>query len=365
MKPRCQASGGPFSRATSISGYGRHGRGGHRNQALGDERPVVPGQGRDSATVPSAHGAACRTDPARAARRPEVTAAQFPVHRDQRDQHEPDGGKMAVAGEIVRPVRFHQRIDLGQFVAGLVTVDDGLRACRASVLPPTARCWWCAIDGDSSVAPLQRARAPPRRWGHSPRRCGRGRGSRIEPAMAQMPAKQRRRGRSVDVVVAEDRDLLGTHRRVGNAPRRHLHRRHGVGIGISLRMVGSESPRPRRSRHRGPPHARQHLRQLERCVIASAAPPPWRRAGRATICRSPAAARRETPAAVQREGGCGKVMIPSKIGGKRSSAIAKQGDGEVHRSKNRAPHGSHNPGDVRLSFYRQKRPAQRRCNLLR
>ena len=46
---------------------------------------------------------------------------------------------------------------------------------------------------------------------------------RIEPAMAQMPGEQRRRGRAVDVVVAEDRDLLAPHRSFRNALGGRLH----------------------------------------------------------------------------------------------------------------------------------------------
>ena len=42
--------------------------------------------------------------------------------------------------------------------------------------------------------------------------------------MAQEPRQQRGRGRTIDVVVAEDRDGLAAHHRVGKARRR---RRHG------------------------------------------------------------------------------------------------------------------------------------------
>jgi len=49
-------------------------------------------------------------------------------------QHQADGGEIAETGEIIRAVRIHQRIDLGQFVAGLVMVDDddGHTELRAS-----------------------------------------------------------------------------------------------------------------------------------------------------------------------------------------------------------------------------------------
>ena len=54
---------------------------------------------------------------------------------------------------------------------------------------------------------------------------------RIEPAMAQMPGQQCRRGCAVDIVVAEDRDAFAARRRIGDALGRGFHLRHGVGIG--------------------------------------------------------------------------------------------------------------------------------------
>ncbi|MHC2406510.1 hypothetical protein ACVMGC_011054 [Bradyrhizobium barranii subsp. barranii] len=53
---------------------------------------------------------------------------------------------------------------------------------------------------------------------------------RIEPAMAQMPGEQRRRGRAVDVVVAEDRDLLAAHRRIRDPLRGGLHLGHSIRV---------------------------------------------------------------------------------------------------------------------------------------
>ena len=86
---------------------------------------------------------------------------------------------------------------------------------------------------------------------------------RIEPAIAQVPGEQRRRGGAVDVVVAEDCDLLAARGRVGNAPRRRLHLRHGVGIGHQFadgrieEVVDLVDPDVAARQH-----PRQHLRQL-------------------------------------------------------------------------------------------------------
>lgn len=53
---------------------------------------------------------------------------------------------------------------------------------------------------------------------------------RIEPAVPQMPGEQRRRGRAVDIIVAEDRHLLLAHGGIGDPRRCRFHLRHGVRI---------------------------------------------------------------------------------------------------------------------------------------
>ena len=54
---------------------------------------------------------------------------------------------------------------------------------------------------------------------------------RIAAAEPHEARQQRRGGRAVDVVVAEDRDLLAAQHRVGDALRRLLHRGDGVRVG--------------------------------------------------------------------------------------------------------------------------------------
>ena len=86
---------------------------------------------------------------------------------------------------------------------------------------------------------------------------------RIEPAMAQMPGEQRRRGRAVDVVVAEDRDLLAANCRVRDAFGGGLHLRHGEGIGHQFADGRIEKILDRIDLDVAPgEHARQHFRQL-------------------------------------------------------------------------------------------------------
>ncbi len=136
-------------------------------------------------------------------------AAQFAVDRDQRHQHETDGGEMAEAGQIVGPVRIHQRIDLGQFVAGLVMIDHDHRHAELPRFGQRLEAGGAAIDRDQQRRALARERADRLDVGAVAFEDAVGNmDQRIEPAMAQMPGQQRRRGRAVDVVIAEDRDLL-------------------------------------------------------------------------------------------------------------------------------------------------------------
>ena len=211
---------------------------------------------------------------------------------------------MAEAGEIVGPVRIHQRVDLGQFIAA--SGDDRSR-------PPTCRACRASASGSrlvvpqstvtSSVAPLAASTAHRLDIGAVAFEDAVGDvDQRIEPAMAQVPGQQRRRGGAVDVVIAEDRDLLAARRRVRDAlaPPSPSASRCGDRASV-CGWSDRGSPRPRRSRRRGPPAPAPASPAIGSAARSPApAPRPGHRAGRARICRSPNAARRETPAAIQR-----------------------------------------------------------------
>jgi len=165
------------------------------------------------------------------------------------------------------------------------------------------------IDLTSSVAPFPASARTASVLGRSLRTSRSGMwNQRIEPAMAQMPGEQRRRGRAIDIVIAEDRDFFAAQGRIGDAFRGRLHLRHGVGIGASI--CGSsdrESPRPHRfdiAPGQHPPPASP--------AIDSAAPMASARAAPRASSRSrhsfpwPSATRRETPAALQQACGCGE-----------------------------------------------------------
>jgi len=49
-------------------------------------------------------------------------------------------------------------------------------------------------------------------------------------AVPQVPGQERCRGRTIDVVITEDRNLLRAHNRVGNPHRRCLHPREDVRV---------------------------------------------------------------------------------------------------------------------------------------
>ncbi len=171
---------------------------------------------------------------------------------------------MTEAGEIVGPVRIHQRVDLGQFVAGLVMVDDDDRHAELPRFGQRLEAGGAAIDGDEQRRALARERAHRLDIRAIAFEDTVGNvDQRIEPAMAQVPGQQRRRGRAIDVVIAEDRDLLAARCRIRDAFGRRLHLRHGVGIGHQFadgrieKILDLVDPDIAARQH-----PRQHLRQM-------------------------------------------------------------------------------------------------------
>ena len=171
---------------------------------------------------------------------------------------------MAEAGEVIGPVRIHQRVDLGQFIAALMMIDHDHRH------PEPAGFRQRLEAGGAAIHRHQQRRALA---GEHADRLGIGAvalenpvgnmDQRIEPAMAQMPGQQRRRSGAVDVVVAEDRDLFVARGRIRDALGGRLHLRHGVGIGHQLADGRIEKVLDRVDLDVAPrQHPRQHLRQL-------------------------------------------------------------------------------------------------------
>ena len=171
---------------------------------------------------------------------------------------------MAETGEIVGPVRIDQRVDLGQFIAALMMIDDDHRHAEPPRFRQRLEAGGAAIDRHQQRGALVRQRAHRLDIGAVAFENAVGNvDQRIEPAMAQMPGQQRRRGRAVDVVIAEDRDLLAARRRVRNALGRGFHLRHGIGIGHQFADGRIEKVLDRVDLDIAPgQHPRQHFRQL-------------------------------------------------------------------------------------------------------
>ena len=97
----------------------------HRDQALCHKGPVQPDQRRDIGDGAERdvmqHAQQIRLRPFGG---PEAAGAQLAIDSDQRHQHETDRGEMPEAGEVVGPVRIHQRLDVRQFIAALMVIDD-------------------------------------------------------------------------------------------------------------------------------------------------------------------------------------------------------------------------------------------------
>lgn len=201
----------------------------HRDQAFCDESAVEPDQRRDirdraerdvmqhAEQIGLGHLAG-----------PEAALAQLAIDRDQRHQHETDRGEMAKAGEIVEPVRIDQRIDLRQLRAGLMMIDHHHGHAKAPGFRERLDAGGAAIDGDEQRRALCRQPANGLDVGAVALENAIGNvDQRIESAMPQVPGQQRGRGGAVDVVVAEDRDLLALRRRIRDPPCGGFHLRHG------------------------------------------------------------------------------------------------------------------------------------------
>ena len=144
-KPRCHGSGGPPSRATSISAVSPT-----CSRRRSASRPLVtkarlrPLSGTTSATVPSATRSSTpsRSGSGRASVQ-KPRRAQLAVHRDHGHEHEADRGEMAEPGQVVEPVRIDHRERGRQHLVGQVMVDHDRRPCRAASPRRAARGWWC------------------------------------------------------------------------------------------------------------------------------------------------------------------------------------------------------------------------------
>ena len=171
---------------------------------------------------------------------------------------------MAEAGDIVGPVRIHQRIDLRQFIAALMMIDHDDRHPEPPRFGQRLEAGGAAIHRHQQRGALAREHADRFDIGAVAFKDPVGNmNQRIEPAMAQVPRQQRRRGGAVDIVIAEDRHLLAARGRLRDAFGGGFHLRHGVGIGHQFADGRIEKILDRVEFDIAPgQHPRQHFRQL-------------------------------------------------------------------------------------------------------
>jgi len=178
--------------------------------------------------------------------------AQFAIDRDDREEGDPDGGEIAEAGEVVLAVGVDDGDGRRQLGAHLVMVEHhrGMAERGSDAERLDAR--RAAIDGDDQRGALVHQRADGVGIGTVALEDAVGDiDARRQPLGGQEAGEQGRGRGAVDIVIAEDRDLLAALDRIGDA------RRGGVHVGER-----------RRVRHQ-PAEAR--LEELRRCIDTDAA----------------------------------------------------------------------------------------------
>ena len=163
--------------------------------------------------------------------RPKSAGAQHAVHRDDGEKHDADGGEMAEPRQIVEPVGIdHNRIR--QTLVGLVVIEHDHVHAKPARLGQRLDAGGAAIDGNQQRRAAAGERADRLDVGtvafENPVGDMHDRLAAADPHEAR---QQRRRGRAIDVIVAEDRDLLAAQHRVRQPLRRLLHRGDGVRVG--------------------------------------------------------------------------------------------------------------------------------------
>ena len=149
---------------------------------------------------------------------------QQPVDRDHGHEGDADGGERPETGEIVLPVGIDQGDSRRPFGAEFVVVDDDHVDGERRGLGQGVEAGRAAVNRDDQAGARAGQRA--HRLDIRPVALEQAVGDiddGLASLMAQEAGEQRRRRRAIDVVVAEDGDLLAAHDRVGDPPGRRLH----------------------------------------------------------------------------------------------------------------------------------------------
>ncbi len=160
-----------------------------------------------------------------ARRRPEAARPQLPVHRHHHHEGEADSRQIAELRKIIEPVGIDHRKRRRQRFVGLMMIDDDGGETQSQGFRQRLVAGGAAIDGDQERGARGMERADRLDIGavafeHPIRNMN----DRIEAAMAQEPRQHRRRAGAVNIIVAENRDLLAARDSLGQARggRRHV-----------------------------------------------------------------------------------------------------------------------------------------------
>ncbi len=190
-----------------------------------------------------------------------IPAAQRTVERDGEQERHARGAEMALARAVARLIGIDLRKGRRRALHRVMVEHDDIEARVARRLQRRVR-RGAAIDGDDEAGTLvfqlqQRARRRAIAFAHPVGDVD----ARFDPERGQEIVQQRRRARSVDVVIAEDRDALAVLDRVAHARDRLVHV-------LEIRRLGQQALQRRVERvpHLARPHAprRQQLREHER-----------------------------------------------------------------------------------------------------
>ncbi len=231
----------------------------HHRQPLAHEGPVEAVQRHDVGDGGQRH----EVEPRHQVGNGEPVAAQAPVERHQRQEDHAGGAEMAEAREVVEAVRVDEGVHRREHLGRAVMVEHHHVHAEAPGLGQGLVPGGAAIDGDEEGRALLGEHPHRRDVGAVAFRDAVG---DVEPVgHAEVAQRARQQGgtrRPVDVVIAEDRDLLALLDRDGEPVGRGLHVDQHGGVGQEVAQARLEEARhgmeidPAAGQHPG-----QHLRQ--------------------------------------------------------------------------------------------------------
>ena len=164
--------------------------------------------------------------------RPKTARTQHAVERHDGHEHQPDGGQVAELRKVVEAIGIDHGERGRQLLVGQMMVDHHHVETELARLRQRLVAAGAAIDGDQQRRALGGERAHRLHVGAVAFEQAIGDvDDRHKPALAQVARQRGRRGRAVDIVIAEDRDGFPTPDRIGQAYRRRRHAGEQVGIG--------------------------------------------------------------------------------------------------------------------------------------